>query len=159
MSVLVDLLRYNRWANARTCRACVTLTGAIRGEGVTRSLSDLLRHVTGVEHNYLALVRGTELPGAPPGDLRELRDLSAQVAEGYLDFLRRADDATLAKTVHIPWLELDLTVARALLQVVVHSIEHRADIATLLTQQNAAAPALDFVFWLKEEGSGERSPA
>ncbi len=146
MSALSELLAYNAWANTRTFEACRGVATDATGSGVTRSLLDLLRHLMSVELNYLALMRGEPRTDVRTLGMDELVERSRSVTAEYERFVAATDPE---RVFNVPWLEQDLTVTQGLLQMLTHSIQHRADIATLLTQHGATAPALDFVVFTR----------
>lgn len=154
MTELRELFAYNAWANARVFAAAAGVPPDARTEGITRDLRQLLAHITGVEEAYFRAI--TEGEAAARSDAHKLPDLaalgarSAEVAARYRDFLATADADGLARTLRLPWLGIDFSVREALLQVIVHSVEHRADVATVLTREGAEAPALDLVFWIAD---------
>lgn len=156
---LRTLFRYDLWANAKAFEAAARVPPDARGEGVTRSAFELLSHLVGTEEGYLNLVRGTleatleewrAFFRSLDGDLARLRARSRDVSGAYLEYLEKADEAELARRFAIPWLEIEVSAREALVQVAVHSIEHRADLSTVLTRHGAEAPNLDLVFWIAE---------
>lgn len=72
------------------------------------------------------------------------------MSRSYLAYVDGLTTGELERRLAIQWLEIEVTVREALLQVIVHSIEHRADVSTVLTRNGATAPALDLVFWIAE---------
>lgn len=154
---LVSLFRYDAWANDRSFAAAAALAPDARSEGVTRTLFDLLSHLTGTEEGYLQLLRGTLEANleqrrawyrSPNGDLARLHGRAREVSEEYLAHLASAGADELERCLLIPWLKTKVSAREALLQVIVHSIEHRADVSTVLTRNGVTAPALDLVYWI-----------
>jgi uncharacterized damage-inducible protein DinB len=159
--LLVDqLVRYNAWANTRTFAAASSVASDAHGQGVTRKLFDLLAHMTSTEEGYLDFLRGTSDEARLEqrrswyrllaGDKDKLRQRSEEIARAYREWIAvlKADDLDVRRP--LGWLGVDLSGAEAVQQVVVHSIEHRSDVATVLTANGGTAPALDFVFWIKD---------
>lgn len=155
---LVSLFRYDVWANDRSFAAAAALAPDARSEGVTRTLFDLLSHLTGTEEGYLHLLRGTLEANLKQrrawyrslnGDAR-LHGRAREVSEEYLAHLASAGADELERCLLIPWLKTKVSAREALLQVIVHSIEHRADVSTVLTRNGVTAPALDLVYWIAD---------
>jgi uncharacterized damage-inducible protein DinB len=156
---LTGLFRYHGWANARSFVAAAAAPAAARSNGITRTLFELLTHLTSTEEGYLQLLRGSvdatlarrrSWYRALDGDFARLEERSRQVFDDYLALLATSGSTDLERRVSIPWLQTEMSVREALLQVIVHSIEHRADVSTVLTQNGVPPPALDFVFWIAD---------
>ncbi|MGH2457769.1 MAG: DinB family protein [Chloroflexota bacterium] len=63
-SSLIDLFRYNQWANERVFGVCERLDPALHTEtaaGANGSIENTLSHLMGVEDAYLAMIRGQPL--------------------------------------------------------------------------------------------------
>lgn len=151
MTALADLLRYNTWASRRILEACTAVPPDRLREkvaGTYGSIHETLNHLVAVEHNYLRLLRG-ETPERPAVlELLQLREWLTALGDGYLALAEPGDASSLARTIHIPWLQLDLTGEQAVLQVVTHSVQHRAQVETALTHFEVAPPGLDFVWFV-----------
>jgi uncharacterized damage-inducible protein DinB len=68
-----------------------------------------------------------------------------------LTFVNDVDDQALTRVVETPWLPgAKLTLAEAMMQVVMHSQWHRGQCASRLSEAGATPPTLDFIVWLKD---------
>src|SRR5262249_21754645 len=130
---LRDLLAHAEWANAIFFHAW--------GKSPAREHEEMRRrvgHVIGVQHGFLAILRG-EAPGAPPGGPPPSYDeLKAWAQRSHADlraFADGLDAAALGQTVRIPWFPEPpcvITVSEALVQVVMHTQHHRGQLMTRL---------------------------
>ncbi len=148
-SILVELIRYNNWANAQVLAACQKLTAdqlAAAAPGTYGTISDTLGHILRAEADYVRRLTGDR--SQPPfkwEDRLALADLSAfasQVAGALLDAIQRIPPT------HIVHEEEDGNTmdyqARVLfIQVINHGIEHRTNITTILSGLGLRAPEVD----------------
>lgn len=148
-AILVELIRYNNWANAQVFAVCLNLAAdqlAASAPGVYGSIQRTLGHLIAAEADYIGRLTGRRL--APPfrwEDEPDLSDISAfagQVAVALLEAIQRTAPN------HIVHEEEDgATIdyqARALfIQVINHGIEHRTNVTTILSSLGLAAPEVD----------------
>jgi len=82
-----------------------------------------------------------------------LAGLQERYAESHAKqrlLLKDVTAESLTRKVENPWApDLSGTVAEILMQVVLHSQNHRGQCLTRLRELTGAAPALDFIVWLK----------
>jgi uncharacterized damage-inducible protein DinB len=91
--------------------------------------------------------------GADFADLAQLRAWWDTQQAASLAYLRGLRDADLDQTIHYTspaGQAYTRRVWHALLQVVNHQTEHRSQLAALLTQYGAEAPATDLVVFLRQ---------
>jgi uncharacterized damage-inducible protein DinB len=150
-STLVELIRYNNWANAQVLAACLKLNDdqlSATEPGTYGSIRATLGHIIRAEADYVGRLTG-ERPQPPFkwGDSPSLADISvyaAQVAEALLDTIQR-----IPPTHNVHEEEDGATIdyhARALfIQVINHGIEHRTNITTILS--SLGLPALEVDGW------------
>ena len=143
-TTLVELIRYNNWANAQVLAACQTLAAA--APGAYGTIRDTLEHIIRAEADYVGRLTGNRpQPSFKWGDQPALADLSAfadQVAGALLDAIQRIPPT------HIVHEEEDGNTldyqARALfIQVINHGIEHLTNITTMLGGLGLPAPEVD----------------
>ena len=154
METLAALYRYNAWANCRILDACAALPVeglATEMPAMYGSVLETLGHLIGVEHNYLRLIEGqsTERRTFATADLAREACLTTDAA--YVKLVDGLTEADLARTFFMPGLKRDLTVRQALIQVALHSTEHRADLAAAVTRLGGTPPPLDYVQYLAAE--------
>lgn len=145
-STLHELFHHNRWANERILEACRDLNDAQRATAVDGTYGELghtLTHIVRAESWYLQVLTGWqppvrwEIPGPFPGTdtllerARLTGDRLAEVVDG-IDPAREVD------------LGDETVPARVLLvQAINHATEHRAHVATILTQIGIQPPEVD----------------
>lgn len=145
-----SLLRYNAWANGRLAPVMQELDAALLEapvEGIYGSIRRTFAHILEVEDGYLALMGVREWAGTPE-EGRGIAELVAKMEEAdaaYLQWAEGLDATALSRAFHIPWFKRDLMVGDGIVQVVTHSIEHRADLANALSRAGASTPMLDYV--------------
>lgn len=146
---LVELIRYNNWANAQIITACKELTAEQRVAtvpGTYGSIHATLGHMIYAEADYVGRLTGTRPQPSfkwdKPPSIDELAIYATQVAEVLLDTIQ---SIPLNQIVHEE--EDGNTVdyqARALfIQVINHGIEHRTNITTILSSLSLPAPEVD----------------
>ena len=157
MDTLVELYRYNAWANGRILAAC----SALPVEGLAAEMPEMygsvlatLGHLIGVEYNYLRLIEGRPTDRRQLATVDDARETCQVTDPAYIQLVAGLTEADLARTFHMPGLGRDLTVRQALIQVALHSTEHRADLAAAVTRLGGTPPPLDYVQYLAAEPSG-----
>ena len=167
MRTLLQLVRYNAWANQRMLDLCQTVTPALLqeiAEGTTGSVEQTLKHLVAVEDAYLAMLQGRDPSAAAAGgsyeaylaqDLAWFTRRSGEIAEGYRALLSGRDESWLDGAMHVPWFDFAMTNHDGLLQALTHSGQHRAQVLSALGARRVTVPDVDYVFMLGEE-SGDR---
>lgn len=137
--ILVELIRYNNWANAQIFAACQKLTAAqlaAAAPGAYGSIHATLGHITAAEADYIQRLTGK---GPQPPfrweDRPALEDIfafSGIVASALLDAVQRVPPE------HIVHEEedgntMEYKASLLYIQVIHHGIEHRTNITTILS--------------------------
>jgi len=150
-----SLFDYTDWANVR----CLGAADELTEEQFTRALGssfssirDTIAHILGAEWIWLRRWQG-ESPSASPswvnGATRpELNTRRNEVATERAAFLQTLRDSDLQRRIRYrnlagEWWEYPLE--NVLVHVVNHSTYHRGQVATLLRQVGAKAPATDLL--------------
>lgn len=147
---LPDFFRYNLWANLRLLDACTRLSDAeldATAKGTFGSVRQSLMHLLTAEEGY---ARHHTFTG--PAPTPRLADLTA--FPGFDELRRRAqrsgeeliavaEQADLSRVLHLDGGTYDATVMVVLIQAINHGIDHRSQIATVLSQQEIEPPDLD----------------
>ncbi|MFN0172433.1 MAG: DinB family protein [Bryobacteraceae bacterium] len=147
---LQDLCRHQAWADAEHWRALDTCPAALADKG----LRQRLHHLVEVQYIFLRVARGEKferLTLTPSAEPQQLREQAQQNHQAYADFLSGEIEARLGEIVTLPWFQnppIQITVAEALTQVVMHSQGHRAQNAVRLRELGGKAPMTDFIVWL-----------
>lgn len=152
---LKELLAHQAWADAVFFHAWAA-SGA-QGDRELRTRTD---HQIAVQEAFLQVLKG-DVVSAPEQPLPEFDVLKARCRSAHevLRALGRGlDDASLARTVRVPWFPdppCVITVMEALLQVCLHTQHHRGQNMARLKTLGAAPKNVDFIIWLwkqKPEG-------
>jgi uncharacterized damage-inducible protein DinB len=146
-AILIELFKHNAWANARLLDVCAGLSDErldASVPGTFGSVRSTLVHIVGSEASYAARLRSEPAPArldktTSPSELREhaRRNGAALVALAE----QTPDDHILRGTWRGEPYVLPASVI--FIQAINHATEHRAHVATILTQQGIAPPSLD----------------
>jgi uncharacterized damage-inducible protein DinB len=148
-STIVELIRYNNWANAQILTACQLLTPGqldASAPGAYGSILATLKHIFRAEASYVGRLTG-DRPKPPFNweDQPPLADLSAfaaQVAGALLDTIQRVPPTQIVHEVQ-NGKALDYQARALFIQIINHGIEHRTNITTILSSLELAAPEVD----------------
>jgi len=147
---LNDFFTFNLWANLRLLDACEKLSDAqldAKIIGTYGSIRETLMHMFGSEEGYVR--RWTFTGPAPTPPLKEFAtfpgfDVLRQRAQrSGKELLAVAERVDLSEVLHLDDGTYDAPVIVVLIQAVDHGIDHRSQIATLMSQQGIEPPALD----------------
>ncbi len=148
---LPDFFKYNLWANLHLLDACAQLSDAqldATMTGTYGSVRETLMHLFSAEEGYARSVTGTaptpmlrELTAFPGFD--ELRQRATRSGEALITFAEQAGQAEVNHILHLDGGTYDAAVIIVLIQAIDHGIDHRSQIATLLSQQGLTHPELD----------------
>jgi uncharacterized damage-inducible protein DinB len=148
-ATLVELIRYNNWANAQVLAACQALSEeqlAAPAPGAYGSIHATLRHMIKAETNYIRRLTG--IRPEPPfrwedmPAVDEIYRFSSVVAEALLDVVQSVSPD------HIVHEEedgntIDYKASLLFIQIIDHGIEHRTNITTILSAAGLPAPEVD----------------
>lgn len=143
-----SMISYNRWANERILRAAAGLPP----EGFD-AIRKTMNHVLGTQRYWYANWTHTEF--AEP-DEQALENLRSEYEASHADlllFCQRLDDDEWQRGE--PWwkqwgYEDVVPIGETLFQVVYHGIQHRAEVAEVLTQHDCSPGDMDFLNFLQE---------
>jgi uncharacterized damage-inducible protein DinB len=146
---LVELIRYNNWANAQVLSACLKLSAeqlAAAAPGVYGSIHRTLGHLIAAEADYIGRLTGRRLD--PPFQWKDepaLPDMAAfavQVAAALLDTIQRVPPTQMVHEEENGFT-MDYQARHLFIQVINHGIEHRTNVTTILSGLGLAAPEVD----------------
>ncbi len=147
---LRDLVAHQGWADAEFWRA-------IEASQVTQRDSAVLarcHHIHLAQHAFAALVRGAPVVGSKVEQFTAWSEIEAygkKAFETWIDLVDTLDGGELSQRLVVPWFKeppIDITVAQAVLQMVMHSQHHRGQNAVRLRELGGEPPLTDFVAWL-----------
>jgi uncharacterized damage-inducible protein DinB len=148
---LPDFFKYNLWANLRLLDACAQLSDAQLGatmKGTYGSVRETLMHMLTAEEGYTRTLTG-KMPTPPLGslthfpDFDELRRRAKGSGEALITFAEQVEQGELNQILHLDGGTYDAPVIVVVIQAIDHGIDHRSQIATLLSQQDIEPPDLD----------------
>ena len=147
---LSDFFKYNLWANLRLLEACSHLSDAqldATTQGVFGSVREILMHLFSAEEGYARHFNFTGAAPTPPlkevstfPGIDELRQRAERSGNELVAVAERAD---LNQILHLDGGTYDAAVIVVLLQAINHGVDHRSQIATLMSQQDVMPPDLD----------------
>ncbi len=160
MSTIASLYQYNAWANDQVLAVAEQLqaeqlTGPV--EGMYGSILDTAAHMLGVEENFLLLMSGKEAKRPDKPDMTTIRRRLAANGVGFERFVANLTGEDLTRPFLVPWFRREFTVENGLLQVIVHSTEHRADLCGALTRAGLKTPPIDYIAWAIETGRSHQA--
>jgi uncharacterized damage-inducible protein DinB len=146
---LVELIRYNNWANAQVFAACLALTEeqlAASAPGSYGSIHATLGHIIAAEADYINRLTGAgPQPSFKWEDRPGLDDIfafSSIVASALLDAVQRVPPDHIVHEQEGS-STMDYKASLLFIQVINHGIEHRTNITTTLSALGLTAPEVD----------------
>lgn len=146
---LPDFFHYNLWANLRLLDACEALSDAQLDATITGtfgSVRETLMHLFASEEGYAWTLTGhppsprlKELTAFPGFD--ELRRRARMSGEALIGFAEQPGN--LNQILYLDAGTYDAPVIVVVIQAIDHAIDHRSQIATLLSQQGIEPPEFD----------------
>jgi uncharacterized damage-inducible protein DinB len=154
--MLDSLFRHQAWADAALLQAVRAHAEAAADE----RLRWTLHHIVMVQRGSLALLLGRPFDRKKerqiPASLDEFERLYRETHAEELSFAGRLEAADLAQPFKMPWIaDCNIPVAEALVQVVMHSQNHRGQCLSRLRELGAKPPTLDFILWAKDRPEPE----
>ena len=147
---LPDFFKYNLWANLRLLDACEQLTGAqldTTMNGVYGSVRETLMHLVSAEEGYARHFNFTGRDPIPPLEETDpfpgFGELRRRIERSGKELIAMAEQADLDQVLHLDGGTYDAEVIIIMIQAINHGVDHRSQIATLLSQQDIEPPWLD----------------
>lgn len=144
-----EFFKYNLWANLRLLEACSQLTDAqldFTSQGVYGSIRETLIHIFAGEErdmhdcNVAHLIPNPQLDESMP--FPGFDELQQRAKRSGTALIEVAEQANLNAVLHLPE-DYDAPMFVVLIGAISHAIEHRSQIATLLSLQGIKPPRLD----------------
>ena len=146
---LIELIRYNNWANAQVIAACQTLSEEqfdAAAPGTYGSIRATLMHLLWAESDYIGRLTGDRpYPSFQRDHQPSPTDLSAFAGQVADALLATAQHISLSQIVHEEedGNTIDYQACALFIQVINHGVEHRTNITTILSSLGLATPELD----------------
>lgn len=148
-TTLVELIRYNNWANAQVLAACQQLTPeqlAATTPGAYGSIHRTLGHLIAAEADYIGRMTGNgPQPPFKWEDKPSLADIAAfavHVADALLDVVKRIPPSQIVHEEEDGQF-IDYQARHLFIQAINHGIEHRTNVTTILSGLGLPAPEVD----------------
>jgi len=145
---LPDFFKYNLWANLRLLDACAQLSDAqldATTKGTFGSVRETLMHLFAAEEGYVRALTG-KIPTPRLADLTHFPDfdeLRRRAERSGKELITVAEQGELSQILYLDGGIYEAPVIVVLIQTVNHAIDHRSQIATLLSQEDVMPPDLD----------------
>jgi len=145
---LADFFHYHLWANLRLLDACGHLSDAQLDAtpiGTLGSVRETLTHLFASEEGYVQHFTGI----SPTPRLKELTtfpgfdELRRRAERSGNELMTIAEQRNLSQILHLDGGTYDAPAIVVLIQAINHGIDHRSQIATLLSPQGIEPPHLD----------------
>ncbi len=158
---LLELFRYDRWANGRLLDAASGLSEEELKQPLRTSFVSVLgtlRHVLWSEWIWLSRWTPAPLRVDNPLTCRDLADLKTCWAaleseqQAFLSTLCDSDFGRVVSYENPPGTKWSYTLGHMLQHVANHSTYHRGQVVTLLRQLGKTPPTTDFLVFFDETG-------
>jgi uncharacterized damage-inducible protein DinB len=136
---LIELIRYNNWANAQVFAVCQKLNAdqlRATAPGLYGSIHRTLGHLVHAEADYIGRLTGSR--PQPPfrwedgPSLASIAEFAQQVGAALLDTVQRIPPDAMVHEEE-DGNTIDYKAQALFIQVINHGIEHRTNVTTLLT--------------------------
>ncbi|HTQ58248.1 MAG TPA: DinB family protein [Bryobacteraceae bacterium] len=127
------------------------------GAAADSEIRKWLHHIVTVQQFFLALFQGQpfdmERFRREPGGMDELGQLFEAAHADGAAFTSHLDDAALARTIEFPvpaFKDFHPSVRDGLMQVIMHSEHHRAQVSQRVRALGGKPPVLDYIAWIRD---------
>lgn len=156
------LFAYNRWVNSKILELSMSLPNSALDEATNHShntLRELLFHIVRAEWIWRNLVEHADIAAHPP-QLRDFHSLALVISfweienENIRIFLDSQNDQSLNEIVTIKnprGGEEHLSRGQMLMHLLLHSMQHRSEVAAILTAHGHSPGDIDFIFFLIQQ--------
>jgi uncharacterized damage-inducible protein DinB len=159
---LVEMFRYNAWANHQLFESCRSLTEEkldYMGAGVSGSVRELLMHIAGGQQTDILrslgrqhegeLARWSEWPG-----IEEVIAVAERTSE---ELIERAGKLDVDEDVQLQYQGKIFRYPKLFffIAAIEHSAEHRTEVKVALNQIDVSTPDLDGWFYAEAAGYGD----
>ncbi len=165
MQTLLQLARYNAWANERVfnVRAAASADQLSEDEkGTYGSLAETLAHLVEVEEIYLIMLQDQDVSQVTDDESYMEHDTnwfsrrSAELGAAYHSLLEARENDWLDEQFTVPWFGFPISRRDGLIQVWMHSAQHRAQVLSVLGSHGVDVPDVDYIFMLSLEHEGSK---
>lgn len=156
---LIDLTRHCMWADQEIWICAEEAADFLNDP----ALLARFHHIHLVQYAFVSLVRGEEVDPHRGEDLTAsaLREWGQGLAITLFELARLIPDAELTEHFDVPWFRnppIVLSRGEALLQACLHSVHHRAQIASRIRDIGGEPPQIDYIYWIWKGRPGPSLP-
>jgi uncharacterized damage-inducible protein DinB len=162
-NVLTTLFAHNAWANLKLLDFCSALTDEQLESttvGTYGTIRRTLMHMVYAELDYVSRVNGKQPANPPPWDsfpgFEVLRAAVRWANEELLNLALSASSDTMVVEVFSEGT-VKYKLADLMVQAPSHAIEHRTQIASIITSLGLEPPAMDCWAWMEDRGAFEET--
>ena len=151
IEMIQSLFQHQEWADRRLL-AVVSMHPQAAEDDRLRAT---LHHIATVQRAFLSLFLARPFDLAKeievPASLETVEALFHDAHRAEMSFVAGLKEPDLTRVIEVPWIPgLRPTLAQALMQVVMHSQNHRGQCLSRLRELGATPPTVDFIAWLRE---------
>jgi len=153
IDLIQSLFAHMAWADTSLLKAVATHEGAFADVEVRK----WLHHTVVVQRFFLSLFQqrpfDREREGQVPGTVDEMERRFEEAHADGAAYTARLDEAELARPIEFPvpaFKDFHPPVRDALMQVVMHSEHHRAQVAMRLRALGGTPPLTDYIVWVRD---------
>lgn len=145
---LSTFFKHNLWANLKLLNACAQLTDEqldFTATGHYGSIRETLLHIFSAEERYardcgLAIEDDPLSESAPFPSFDTLKQRAERTSTHLMTV---AEEADVSEVLHLDNGNYDAPIIIVLLQAINHGVDHRSQIATLMSLQGVSPPRMD----------------
>lgn len=155
--MLQKLFQHQAWADSALLQAVRAQEGAWDDQ----KLRSAMHHIVMVQRAFLSLFLerpfDMQQEMIAPQSLDDLDRLFQEAHGEELAFVSQLETTDLGRVLDMPWIPgCRPSLAEALMQVVMHSQNHRGQCLSRLRALGGTPPILDFIVWIKDNPAPAR---
>lgn len=161
-NALVDIFRYNAWANRQLFKACRSLTAEqldTHVAGTSGPVREILMHIAGAQQTFILRTKGRQHEDeltrqSPWPGIDRLLELAGSTSQELIAIARQLDDEA---EVDLPYQGQSYRFPRHffLLHALAHGVEHRTEVKVALAHIGVDTPDLDGWLYATAAGYGQ----
>jgi uncharacterized damage-inducible protein DinB len=151
IDMIQSLFQHQEWAD----RELLAVVWTHRKAAEDDRLRATLHHIATVQRAFLSLFLARPFDIAKeievPASLETVEALFHDAHRAGLSFVAGLKEPDLARVIEMPWIPgARPTLAQAIMQVIMHSQNHRGQCLSRLRELGATPPTLDFIRWVRD---------
>lgn len=155
VNYFVSLFAHQAWADACLLSSVQAHPPSLEDEWLLKTL----HHIVSVQRyflfRFLNLPFDPNIENQPPASFADLVHLYRATHIEELAFVRGISEADFERTFDLPFLKARFSLADGIIQIAMHSQNHRGQCLRYLRKQGGEAPTLDYILWAKDRPGPE----